>query len=54
MVGRTALRLPALGQTGAMVGIVISIVVALGLPLGLLIFNTSRAVSARSRRYTLP
>jgi D-methionine transport system permease protein len=35
------LLLPALGQTAAMVGIVMSIVVALGLPLGLLIFNTS-------------
>jgi len=36
-----SLLLPALGQTAAMVGIVMSIVVALGLPLGLIIFNTS-------------
>jgi ABC-type methionine transport system permease subunit len=39
--GVSALLLPALGQTAAMVGIVMSIVVALGLPLGVLIFNTS-------------
>jgi D-methionine transport system permease protein len=39
--GVSALLLPALGQTGAMVGIVMSIVVALGLPLGVTIFNTS-------------
>ena len=39
--GVSSLLLPALGQTAAMVGIVMSIVVALGLPLGLLIFNTS-------------
>ena len=37
----STLLLPALGQTAAMVGIVMSIVVALGLPLGVLIFNTS-------------
>jgi ABC-type methionine transport system permease subunit len=37
----SSLLLPALGQTAAMVGIVMSIVVALGLPLGLVIFNTS-------------
>jgi D-methionine transport system permease protein len=36
-----SLLLPALGQTASMVGIVMSIVVALGLPLGVLIFNTS-------------
>jgi ABC-type methionine transport system permease subunit len=36
-----SLLLPALGQTGAMVGIVMSIVIVLGLPLGVLIFNTS-------------
>lgn len=36
-----SLLLPALGQTAAMVGIVMSIVVVLGLPLGVLIFNTS-------------
>lgn len=35
------LLLPALGQTAVMVGIVMAVVVALGLPLGLLIFNTS-------------
>jgi D-methionine transport system permease protein len=39
--GVSSLLLPALGQTAAMVGIVMSIVVALGLPLGVLIFNTS-------------
>jgi D-methionine transport system permease protein len=39
--GVSSLVLPALGQTAAMVGIVMGIVVALGLPLGLLIFNTS-------------
>jgi ABC-type methionine transport system permease subunit len=39
--GVPALLLPALGQTAAMVGIVMGIVIALGLPLGLLIFNTS-------------
>jgi D-methionine transport system permease protein len=36
-----SLLLPALGQTMAMVGIVMSIVVGLGLPLGVVIFNTS-------------
>lgn len=35
------LLFPALGQTGVMVGVTMAIVVALGLPLGLLIFNTS-------------
>lgn len=39
--GVPALVLPALGQTAEMVGIVMSIVVCLGGPLGLLIFNTS-------------
>ena len=39
--GVHTLLLPALGQTALMVGIVMSIVVCLGLPLGLLIFNTS-------------
>ena len=39
--GVSSLLLAALGQTAAMVGIVMAIVVALGLPLGLLIFNTS-------------
>ena len=39
--GVPALLLPALGQTAAMVAIVMSIVVVLGLPLGVLIFNTS-------------
>jgi D-methionine transport system permease protein len=37
-----SLLLPAFGQTMAMVGIVMAIVVVLGLPLGVLIFNTSR------------
>jgi D-methionine transport system permease protein len=36
-----SLLLPALGQTMSMVGIVMSIVVVLGGPLGVLIFNTS-------------
>lgn len=36
-----SLLLPALEQTASMVGIVMSIVIVLGLPLGLLIFNTS-------------
>jgi D-methionine transport system permease protein len=36
-----SLLFPALEQTAAMVGIVMCIVVALGLPLGVLIFNTS-------------
>ena len=35
------LLLPALGQTAVMVGVVMTIVVCLGMPLGLLIFNTS-------------
>src|SRR3984957_18937892 len=39
--GVPALVLPALGQTAEMVGIVMCIVVGLGGPLGLLIFNTS-------------
>jgi ABC-type methionine transport system permease subunit len=39
--GVPALMLPALGQTAEMVGIVMAIVVAVGGPLGLLIFNTS-------------
>ena len=39
--GVPGLLLPALGQTAEMVGIVMVIVVALGTPLGLLIFNTS-------------
>lgn len=39
--GVPGLVLPALGQTAEMVGIVMSIVVCLGGPLGLLIFNTS-------------
>lgn len=39
--GVPALVLPALGQTAEMVGIVMCIVVCLGGPLGLLIFNTS-------------
>ncbi|CAB4732723.1 MAG: ABC transporter permease subunit [Actinobacteria bacterium] len=37
------LLLPALGQTALMVAIVMSVVVSFGLPLGLLIFNTSPA-----------
>jgi D-methionine transport system permease protein len=37
-----SLLLPAFAQTMAMVGIVMAIVVVLGLPLGVLIFNTSR------------
>jgi ABC-type methionine transport system permease subunit len=45
--GVPALLLPALGQTAAMVGIVMSIVIVLGLPLGLLIFNTSPRGLAR-------
>jgi D-methionine transport system permease protein len=39
--GVSSLLLPAFGQTLVMVGIVMSIVVFLGTPLGLLIFNTS-------------
>jgi D-methionine transport system permease protein len=39
--GVHSLLLPAFGQTLVMVGIVMSIVVLLGAPLGLLIFNTS-------------
>jgi len=39
--GVPALVLPAFGQTAEMVGIVMTIVVLLGGPLGLLIFNTS-------------
>jgi D-methionine transport system permease protein len=39
--GVPALVLPAFGQTAEMVGIVMAIVVLLGGPLGLLIFNTS-------------
>jgi D-methionine transport system permease protein len=39
--GVPALVLPALGQTAEMVGIVMCIVVCLGGPLGMLIFNTS-------------
>src|SRR3984957_5785658 len=48
--GVPALVLPALGQTAEMVGIVMVIVVALGGPLGLLIFNTSpRGLSPQPR-----
>ncbi|MCW2773245.1 MAG: transporter permease [Nocardioides sp.] len=43
------LLLPALGETALMVGIVMAIVVALGLPLGLLIFNTSPGGLAPNR-----
>lgn len=39
--GVPGLVLPAFGQTAEMVGIVMTIVVLLGAPLGLLIFNTS-------------
>jgi D-methionine transport system permease protein len=39
--GVGSLLLPAFGQTLVMVGIVMSIVILLGTPLGLLIFNTS-------------
>jgi ABC-type methionine transport system permease subunit len=48
--GVPSLLLPAFGQTAEMVGIVMAIVVLLGGPLGLLIFNTSpRGLAPRPR-----
>jgi D-methionine transport system permease protein len=48
--GVPSMLLPAFGQTAEMVGIVMVIVVALGGPLGLLIFNTSpRGLSPQPR-----
>jgi ABC-type methionine transport system permease subunit len=45
-----SLLLPAFGQTMAMVGIVMSIVIVLGTPLGVLLFNTSpRGLAPRPR-----
>jgi len=43
------LLLPALEQTAVMVGVTMAIVVAAGLPVGLLIFNTSRRGLSPSR-----